>query len=334
MTNGLPAPDIGIGQQNAHNWYNEYGFVDISAVSIESELKYGYDFMNSQIAARKQFILDLLNGLKSQAINLQNLSQSVKNSLEATLASYDDNREDNYLGCTKVYCVSLNEEGPGGAARVKNKALAKDHEWIVKQQVGPDVFYYYDKSSGNFSFTVNTPNPVYNSDEGILQRCRAIKAYMNTPTSYFHGTTTVNYDMRDEGVYAAIEQIEKDWVALESSVEGLVNQIKKLGYDFTPSSDVDATITNLIEFINSNIDESAIEKDSKITAYRLFLQAVVKLSAQYLPVKYEYDSIYKDQKQRSYLSEFQPDPDMSLAALDRLSSYSVEKDAANKAAIL
>lgn len=53
-----------------HDWGKEYGFVDIDAPSLEDELRYGYDFMRDQIAQRKQYILDQLNGVKSQASNL------------------------------------------------------------------------------------------------------------------------------------------------------------------------------------------------------------------------------------------------------------------------
>lgn len=35
----------GIGMDIMHDWSQEYGFVDISAVSLEDELKYGYDFI-------------------------------------------------------------------------------------------------------------------------------------------------------------------------------------------------------------------------------------------------------------------------------------------------
>ena len=82
------------------------------------------------------------------------------------------------------------------------------------------------------------------------------------------------------------------------------------------------------------MDESIIEKDDKIQTYRKYIHAVIQLSSLYLPIKYEYDSISKDQKQRVYLSEFTPDNDMTLAALDRLSAYSVDKDLENKEAIL
>ena len=74
------------------------------------------------------------------------------------------------------------------------------------------------------------------------------------------------------------------------------------------------------------MDEDAIGNDEKIQIYKKYLRAVIQLSSLYLPIKYEYDSISKDQKQRAYLSEFTPDNDMTLAALDRLSSYSVDKD--------
>lgn len=60
----------------------------------------------------------------------------------------------------------------------------------------------------------------------------------------------------------------------------------------------------------------------------------MQLSSQYIPVKYEYDQMFNDRKQQSYLSEFTRATSLTLQALDGLSSYSVEKDAENKAKIL
>jgi hypothetical protein len=70
------------------------------------------------------------------------------------------------------------------------------------------------------------------------------------------------------------------------------------------SSDPDKAIQELIEFLNSSADESAIDMDEMLSMYKAYLAGIVKLSAAYQPVKDEYDSIYKDSKQRSYLSEF------------------------------
>ena len=69
MTTGVAVPDIGMADIK-HDWSKEYGFVDISAVSLEDELKYGYDFMHASIAERKQYLLDMLNNLKQQALQL------------------------------------------------------------------------------------------------------------------------------------------------------------------------------------------------------------------------------------------------------------------------
>lgn len=135
---------------------------------------------------------------------------------------------------------------------------------------------------------------MYRESDDILTRCRAVKAYMKAPTSFVAGTNTVYYDMMDEGVYAAVGQVQKDWTNLSSSVAGFVNQLKNMGYDFTPSGDVDKTIRDIIEFINVNVDETALEKDSKIVTYKMYIQAIVELSSDYLPVKYEYDNIAKD----------------------------------------
>ena len=57
---------------------------------------------------------------------------------------------------------------------------------------------------------------------------------------------------------------------------------------------MDDAIANLIEVINSSMDESIIEKDDKIQTYRKYIRAVIQLSSLYLPIKYEYDSISKD----------------------------------------
>ena len=51
MTTSVAVPDIDI--DIAHDWSKEYGFIDISAASLEDELKCGYDFMNMSIVERK-----------------------------------------------------------------------------------------------------------------------------------------------------------------------------------------------------------------------------------------------------------------------------------------
>ena len=107
MTTGVAVPDIGMGL--THNWGTEYGFVDINAVSLEDELKYGYDFMNTSIAERKQYLLDMLNNLKQQALQLQSLSQSIKNALAQAKSSYNDHFAKYNLGDSVIYAVSINK---------------------------------------------------------------------------------------------------------------------------------------------------------------------------------------------------------------------------------
>lgn len=325
-----------IEPQYQHDWETEYGFTDIKAASLEKELQYGYDFMQQAMQQRKQFILDTLNNMKSQALGLQNLSQSIKNQLATSIASYNDNREDCYLGSGTVWAVSLNKAGANsGWTRTENKppAAKKVGQVVVRQQVGAKIFYYTQKDSGEFAGIATTPSPVYRESDDILTRCRAVKAYMKAPTSFVAGSDTVYYDMMDEGVYAAVEQVQKDWTNLSSSVAGFVNQLKSMGYDFTPSGDVDENIKELIEFINVNVDETALEKDSKIVTYKMYIQAIVELSSDYLPVKYEYDNIAKDPRQAMYMSEFQPDTELTIASLDRLDQYRAVKDGQNAAEI-
>ena len=57
---------------------------------------------------------------------------------------------------------------------------------------------------------------------------------------------------------------------------------------------MDDAIANLIEVINTSMDESILENDAKIITYRKYIRAVIQLSSLYLPVKYEYDSLSKD----------------------------------------
>jgi hypothetical protein len=66
MITGQQVPDIGLNI--SHNWSTEYGFVDISAVSLENEFRHGYDFINENIRTRKQFILDNLSSYTDENI--------------------------------------------------------------------------------------------------------------------------------------------------------------------------------------------------------------------------------------------------------------------------
>ena len=150
-------PNLGLDIKN--NWSNKYGFVDISAVSLENELQHGYDFMSKNIEIRKQFILDTLNN----------------------------------------------------------------------------------------------------------------------------------------GIQTSLTQVESDY---------------------------------------SLVDENIVENDAKIIEYKKYLTAIIQLSAKYQPLKYEYDSLFKDQEQASYLAGFQQDMEITLVSLNRLSSYSIDKDAENKIKII
>ena len=341
-------------------------------MSLEDELKYGYDFIKDKIRERTEYITNMLNSLKQQAIQMQNLSQSIKNALTQAVASYDDKHESSNLGDSTVWCVSLNTYNNGYPSqgyktyensrcqRNENNPGATAFLFSVERQVGTKKFWYYcakpdddgNYKTGQYAFSEQSITP-YSEDDDILTRCAAIKEYMGAPTSFTlvkqeeegiddDGRTItiksydeiLHYDMMDEGIFASISQVEADYANLQNQVDGIINQLEKLGYEFQKADDIDEAITELIDFINTEVDEDAIGNDEKIQTYKQYLRAIIQLSSAYIPVKYEYDSIYRDQKQRAYLSEFQQDNDMTLAALDRLSSYSVDKDEDNKEAIL
>jgi len=348
MIMGVAVPDIDMSLE--HDWEDEYGFVDINAPSLEDELKYGYDFMNQSIAERKQYLLDMLNNLKQQALQLQSLSQSIKNALAQAKSSYNDHFEKYNLGDSVIYAVSVNKQSKIDDEYPFDRCHRKEGTPPAARSFDEDLgdltinnvkYYYYTKINsdgeytGDFGFEASYISP-YSDDDSVLDRCRELKQYMSAPTHFVAvgSTADYRYGLMDEGVYAAVTQVENDFNTLQQSVNGLIDQVEALGYQIGSYTDVDEAIAGLIEVINQSMDESIIEKDDKIQTYRKYLKAVIQLSSLYLPVKYEYDSISKDQKQRAYLSEFTPDNDMTLAALGRLSAYSVEKDHANKEAIL
>ena len=76
--------------------------------------------------------------------------------------------------------------------------------------------------------------------------------YMSAPTHFVivGSTADYRYGLMDEGVYAAVTQVENDFNTLKSSVNGLINQVNALGYEIESSEDVDEVIANLIEVIN------------------------------------------------------------------------------------
>lgn len=68
MIGGAAVPSIGVELQ--HNWSAEYGFVDISAAALDEELSYGYDFIQGKIKERTEYVANMLNNLKQQAIQI------------------------------------------------------------------------------------------------------------------------------------------------------------------------------------------------------------------------------------------------------------------------
>ena len=118
-------------------------------------------------------------------------------------------------------------------------------------------YYYYTKLNddgeytGDYGFEETHISP-YNDGDGVLDRCRALKEYMSAPTHFVivGSTADYRYGLMDEGVYAAVTQVENDFNTLQSSVNGLINQVNALGYEIESSEDVDEVIANLIEVIN------------------------------------------------------------------------------------
>ena len=75
---------------------------------------------------------------------------------------------------------------------------------------------------------------------------------MSAPTHFVAvgATADYRYGLMDEGVYAAVTQVENDFNTLQSSVNGLIDQVEALGYSIGSYTDVDEAIANLIEVIN------------------------------------------------------------------------------------
>lgn len=124
----------------------------------------------------------------------------------------------------------------------------------MHQDIGGDEYYYHAKENegGNFGYMVTSVKP-YDKEGSISDRCQALIEYMSAPTSYYFksdGPPQMNYEMLNEGVLAAINQVQSDQLNLESQTNGLVKQIQNMGYDFHPEGDVDQKITKIIDFIN------------------------------------------------------------------------------------
>ena len=326
------------------NEIGQYGFIDINALTLDSELTYTYDFLNELIASRKQFLRDQLASMQQQASALKTQYEALNNTFTTAVASFNDNNAGYNLGDSTIYAVSINECRPPifknqRCTRSSSKPSSKAWKFCVNVEGN----WYYganeDLDSGSYGFEEQNISPTYSLSTTLEQRCKAVKAYMSTMTHFAitnYDSDTYSYDIQpyygfqNEGIAAVADNTEAALANIESAYESLKGMANDLFGITTSDSSIDIydNILSLIEKL-VGVDESFFDNDEIIARYKQYVRKVIDLSSQYLPVKEAFDSIFKTREFGIYLVNFIPVQDLTYDNIQNLKRYVKKTDAEN-----
>lgn len=328
---------------------SEYNFVDIAAPQLDGELQYTYDYVQDLIATRKKTIENAISNLKTQATNLKTQYESLNNTFTTAIASFNDNNEDYTLGDSNgiVYQVSkramkewpsdapdhdtfeLDEEG--SCHTVTDRPTKGSSFVLYVKEMG--AWYVFD-GTGGYKYHKNKLNDdlIYNSEGTLIERCTQVSAYMNMPTT-INEDGTETFGLKNEGTAAVIDNVIQGLKDIDTAFDGLEEQASEFGLDTGwEATDIYAKINELLSKLNS-LDANKMD-DAELNNLNDFIRKIIQLSSQYLPLKTQYESIFTDSEQASYLVGFQPNMELTLEHVQDVKNYRERTDAANYIKIL
>ena len=322
-----------------------YGFVDINAPTLDKELSYTHDFLDNLVKTRKEILNNQLASLQNQAANLKTSFENLHSTFTNAIANFNDNDEGYKLGDSVVYCVSLNEI-PGDksylngnrCARTDSKPGSKVYEFTRQVNDGTKTYWYYGKNeeldSGNFAFEDNSVTE-YNESDSLVQKCVAVRDYMNAPTAFLFLNNNQSdrqyiYGLANEGIISVVDTIEKDIQNIETQYKNIASQAAALfGINTNfPSTDLLGKILAIIEALTA-VDESLFDNDQNIVKYKTFLKQIINLSSDYQPVKEAFNSIFSSIELGTYMINFAAVSDLTQDNIDNLKRYRRKTDQNN-----
>lgn len=316
-----------------------YGFVDINALTLDDELTYTYNFLSDLIETRKKFLKDQLASLQQQATNVKTQYETVNNTFTNAVASFNDNNDGYKLGDLRIYAVSVSEHGPNWTGAKCQRNSSKSGRGY-NFSVFVNGYWYWDNEQGTGSWgcQAQSISPVYKSTDTLKQRCAAVLAYMSTPTHFTisSGGTVLQYfyGLQNEGIKAVADNTSAALADIEQAYDNIVGMASAMfGISIdSPSPDIYQNILALVEKLVA-VDETFFDNDTNISEYKDYLKRVISLSADYLPVKEAFDSIFKSSELGGYMVNFIPVSQLTKENLDSLGRYLKKTDAANLASI-
>lgn len=99
------------------------------------------------------------------------------------------------------------------------------------------------------------------------------------------------------------------------------------------TGDVHSDILNLIEFLNTTLDESFLGNDKLILKYKELLGQVILLSGDYTTINDAYEKMFQDSKQVWYFNDYVRMLNPTLKELLKLSAYCDGRDVGNRVSI-
>lgn len=159
-----------------------YGFQDINALTIDDELKYGYDYAMERKKERLQYLTEQLNAIREQANALKGQYENFENAFANAVANYKITGTTFKLGDSEIYQTSLGKCKADDIGAIPCKpSTSGGGRWVIPEY--PNV-YFQESSGGNFACFSRPIDKKYDANANIESRIEQVLDFMNTPTSF------------------------------------------------------------------------------------------------------------------------------------------------------
>lgn len=316
---------------------NEYGFVDISASTLDNEIPYVYNFLSGLVESRLAFLKNQVATVQQQAAELRTQFDSINNTFTNAVAQFNDNNDGYSLGANCIHAVSIGTRPKGvdtdnKCTRNSSKPSGKAYTFVVKVE---DYWYYCTKKDeGDYGYVHLDINPVYHSDDSLEQRCNAVVEYMNTPTHFAYqnesSSKTWFYGLRNEGIAAVADNTKASIANLEKAYTTILQMANSMFGVKIPDNAIGLQ-QKILALINAlaEIDDAYFDADEILKKYKSFLTKTIELSAQYNPIKEAFDSIFTSNELGTYLANMIPVFDLTEENINILRRYYEKTDSKN-----
>lgn len=315
----------------------EYGFVDISASTLDNEIPYIYNFLSGLVESRLAFLKNQVSTVQQQAAELRTQFDSINNTFTNAVASFNDNTDGYNLGANCIYAVSVGKrpkdvDENNKCTRDGSKPSGKAYTFVIKVE---DFWYYCtEKGGGDYGYVHQSINPVYQADDSLEDRCNAVIEYMNTPTHFAYlnesSSKTWFYGLRNEGIAIVADNTKASIANLEKAYTTILQMANNMFGISIPDNAIGLQ-QKILSLINAlaEIDDAYFDADEILKKYKSFLTKTIELSAQYNPVKEAFNSIFTSNELGTYLASMIPVFDLTEENINILRRYYEKTDANN-----